>query len=158
MKKDILLTKFSHFSPSFSCFATRYPLFTARELWWINKKRLEIRWGITVDHIWSQCMGRLVRYHRVMVTATLSLLATQLWGRRFWDTWAGPPGHSVGRGGELPWPTDIVVASRTTHRSFLARRGVVAQVYRRLMHGLPSQMRQSRTTARWICSGILRKQ
>jgi hypothetical protein len=37
--KEIFLGKIHrHFSPSFSCFATRCLLVTARELWWVNQE------------------------------------------------------------------------------------------------------------------------
>jgi hypothetical protein len=29
---------------------------------------LELRWRRTIDYIWSQCLGCLVRYHPVTVT------------------------------------------------------------------------------------------
>jgi hypothetical protein len=34
-----------HFSPSFSCFATRCLLITTRKLWWMNQEWLVLRWG-----------------------------------------------------------------------------------------------------------------
>jgi hypothetical protein len=37
------------FLQSFSCFAIKYQLLIARELWWMNQEWLELRWGHTID-------------------------------------------------------------------------------------------------------------
>jgi hypothetical protein len=48
------------------------PLVTARELWWMSLELSELRYGPRRDQKWSQCLGRLVRYHPVTASATVS--------------------------------------------------------------------------------------
>jgi hypothetical protein len=66
-------------------------LVTARELWWVNREWLKLRWGSTIDQLWSQCMGRLVQYHPVSSNSnrcaqtvrfhlTVGLLECSTWG------------------------------------------------------------------------------
>jgi hypothetical protein len=98
-EKDISSAKFTAISRQ--VLLLRYLaslMVTARELWWMNRELLELKWG-TAFQKWLQCMGCLVLYQplnininsmfSVTVTLYFSRYFTKLFGR-LWVSVAFP--------------------------------------------------------------------